>query len=54
MIRQAEEVNVRKVSNAQGGKGDIYFHDWLLPDEAPGHGREDQRLLSSKVGRTEH
>ena len=45
MIRQAEEVNVRKVSNAQGGKGDIYFHDWLLPDEAPGHGRVFSKLV---------
>jgi quercetin dioxygenase-like cupin family protein len=45
MIRQKDEVKIRKVSNAQGGKGDIFFHDWLLPEEAPGHGRVFSRLV---------
>ena len=35
MIRRKEDVKIRKVSNAQGGNGDIYFHDWLLPEDAP-------------------
>ena len=45
MIRRKEEVKIRKVSNAQGGNGDIYFHDWLLPEEAPGHGRVFSKLV---------
>jgi quercetin dioxygenase-like cupin family protein len=45
MIRQKDEVRIRKVSNAQGGKGDIFFHDWLLPEEAPGHGRVFSKLV---------
>jgi quercetin dioxygenase-like cupin family protein len=45
MIRQKDEVQVRKVSNAQGGKGDIFFHDWLLADEAAGHGRVFSKLV---------
>lgn len=45
MIRQKNEVNIRKVSNAQGGKGDIFFHDWLLSEEAPGHGRVFSKLV---------
>jgi quercetin dioxygenase-like cupin family protein len=45
MIRQKEDVQIRKVSNAQGGKGDVFFHDWLLPDEAPGHGRVFSKLV---------
>lgn len=45
MIRQKDEVQIRKVSNAQGGKGDIFFHDWLLAAEAPGHGRVFSKLV---------
>lgn len=45
MIRQKEDVRIRKVSNAQGGKGDIYFHDWLLPEEANNHGRVFSKLV---------
>jgi quercetin dioxygenase-like cupin family protein len=45
MIREKDEVQIRKVSNAQGGKGDIFFHDWLLPDEAKGHGRVFSKLV---------
>jgi quercetin dioxygenase-like cupin family protein len=45
MIRQKEDVQIRKVSHAQGGKGDIFFHDWLLADEAPGHGRVFSKLV---------
>jgi quercetin dioxygenase-like cupin family protein len=45
MIRQRDEVQIRKVSNAQGGKGEITFYDWLLPEEALGHGRIFSRLV---------
>jgi quercetin dioxygenase-like cupin family protein len=45
MIRQKDKVQIRKVSNAQGGKGDIFFHDWLLPEEAAGHGRVFSKLV---------
>ena len=45
MIRRKEEIQVRKVSNAQGGEGDVTFFDWLLPDEAPGHGRVFSKLV---------
>jgi quercetin dioxygenase-like cupin family protein len=45
MIRQKNEIQIRKVSNAQGGKGDIFFHDWLLADEALGHGRVFSKLV---------
>ena len=39
MIRRKEDIRIREVTNAQGGKGSVFFHDWLLPEEAPGHGR---------------
>ncbi len=45
MIRNKEDVRIRKVSNAQGGKGDIFFHDWLLPEESKGHGRVFSKLV---------
>jgi quercetin dioxygenase-like cupin family protein len=45
MIRQKDDVQIRKVSNAQGGKGDIFFYDWLLADEAQGHGRMFSKLV---------
>jgi len=45
MIRKKEEVRIRNVANAQGGKGEIFFHDWLLPEEAPGHGRVFSKLV---------
>lgn len=45
MIRDEKDVRIRKVSNAQGGKGDVFFHDWLLPEEAKGHGRVFSKLV---------
>lgn len=39
MIRRKEDVRIRKVKHAQGGKGELHFEDWLLPEEAKGHGR---------------
>jgi len=45
MIRNKEDVRIRKVSNAMGGNGDVYFHDWLLPEEAYDHGRVFSKLI---------
>ncbi len=45
MIRRKEEVRVRKVENAQGGEGTVTFYDWLLPEEAKGHGRVFSKLV---------
>lgn len=45
MIRTKEEVSVREVTNAMGGKGTICFHDWLLPEEAYDHGRLFSKLV---------
>lgn len=57
MIRRKEEIRIRKVSNAQNGKGDIFFHDWLLPEEAYGHGRVFSKLViptGASIGRHQH
>ena len=45
MVRRKEEVRVRNVTNAQGGQGTVTFYDWLLPEDAPGHGRVFSRLV---------
>ena len=45
MIRKKEEVRVRNVANAQKGKGSVAFHDWLLPEEAKGHGRVFSKVV---------
>ncbi len=44
MIRRKEEVNIRETLNARGGPGHVFFHDFMLKEDAPGHGR-----LFSKV-----
>ena len=45
MIRRREEVRVRTVEHAQQGKGSVEFHDWLLPEEAKGHGRVFSKVV---------
>lgn len=45
MIRREEEIRIRKVEGAMGGKGTVIFHDWLLPEEAPGHGRIFSKVI---------
>ena len=45
MIRKKEDIRIRKVQNAQGGEGEVTFYDWLLPEEAPGHGRVFSKLV---------
>ena len=57
MIKRKEDVNVRCVSKAQGGNGEIYFHDWLTKDEACGLGRVFAKLViptGSSIGVHQH
>ena len=57
MIRRKDEIRVREVKNAQGGNGSVFFHDWLLPEEAPGHGRVFSKIVlppGSSIGYHEH
>lgn len=57
MIRRKEEVRVRRIENAQGGNGQVCFYDWLLPEEAPGHGRVFSKLVippGASIGYHQH
>lgn len=57
MVRRKEEVRVRTIQGAQGGKGEVTFHDWLLPEEAKGHGRVFSKLVippGASIGYHEH
>lgn len=57
MIRRKEEIRTRNVQNAQGGEGEVCFYDWLLPEEAPGHGRVFSKLVippGSSIGYHTH
>ena len=45
MVRRKDEIRVRPVKNAQGGEGEVIFYDWLLPEEAAGHGRVFSKLV---------
>ena len=45
MYRSKDDVRERVVQNAQGGEGRVTFYDWLLPEEAPGHGRVISKLV---------
>lgn len=57
MIRRQEKIRVREVANAQNGKGSVYFHDWLLAEEACGHGRVFSKLVippGASIGRHQH
>jgi quercetin dioxygenase-like cupin family protein len=57
MIRRKEEIRVREIEHAQQGKGNIYFHDWLLPEEAAGHGRVFSKVVipvGSSIGYHQH
>lgn len=45
MVRRKADIRIRTVENAQGGEGKVTFEDWLLPQEAPGHGRVFSRLV---------
>ncbi|MBR1845706.1 MAG: hypothetical protein IJ792_03810, partial [Oscillospiraceae bacterium] len=57
MVRRKEDVRVREVSHAQNGKGQVFFHDWLLPEEARGHGRVFSKVVipaGSSIGYHHH
>lgn len=57
MVRRKGDVRMRKVQNAQGGEGEVCFYDWLLPEEAAGHGRVFSKLVipaGSSIGRHQH
>lgn len=57
MVRRKEEIRIRSVSNAQGGEGEVTFYDWLLPEEAAGHGRVFSKLVippGSSIGYHSH
>ena len=57
MIRRKDEVNVRISENARGGPGKVYFHDFMVKDDAPGHGRLFCKLVvpsGSGIGYHEH
>ena len=45
MVRREEEVRIRSVEKAQGGEGTVTFYDWLLPEEAMGHGKVFSKLV---------
>lgn len=45
MIRNKQDIRIREVEHAMGGKGTIFFHDWLLPEEAYGHGRVFSKVV---------
>lgn len=57
MIKRKADINIRTVNEAQGGKGKIYFHDWLTKDEACNHGRVFSKLVippGSSIGIHQH
>ena len=57
MIRKSEEIRERRVQNAQGGDNEVIFYDWLLPEEAKGHGRVFSKLVippGASIGYHEH
>lgn len=57
MVRRKEDIRVRKVKEAQGGTGEVVFHDWLLPEDAAGHGRIFSTLVippGASIGFHEH
>ena len=57
MIRRKEQIRIREVPHAQGGAGSVFFHDWLLPEEAKGHGRVFSKIVlpvGSSIGPHRH
>lgn len=45
MFRTSDAIRVRKVQNVRGGRGEVTFYDWMLPEEAPGHGRVFSKIV---------
>ena len=57
MVRRKEEITVRRKENARGGEKEVFFHDWLLPEEAAGHGRVFSKIVipsGASIGYHEH
>ena len=57
MVKRRDEIGERRVQKAQGGNGEVVFNDWLLPDEAKGHGRLFSKLVvppGASIGYHEH
>ena len=57
MIRRKDEIKERRVKHAQGGDNEVVFYDWLLPQEAKGHGRVFSKLVippGASIGYHEH
>lgn len=57
MVRRKDEVRIRRVEKPMGGAGEVFFHDWLLPEEAPGHGRVFSKVVvtpGSAIGYHQH
>ena len=57
MIRRKEDIRIRNVKNACGGEGEVSFHDWLLPEEAAGHGRVFSKIVippGASIGYHDH
>lgn len=45
MYRLAKDIQIRKVPHAQNGDGEVTFYDWLLAEEARGHGRLFSKIV---------
>lgn len=48
MIKRKEELRVRNAAGLQGGKGDLFFTDIVLPEEAQNVGRLFSKLVVPK------
>ena len=57
MIRRKQDINVRISKNARGGPGEVYFHDFMVKEDAPGHGRLFSKVVippGAGIGYHEH
>ncbi|MCR5666521.1 MAG: cupin domain-containing protein [Eubacterium sp.] len=57
MYRRQEDIRVRNVEHLKDGDGTLTFYDWLLPEDAPGHGKVFSKLVIPKgcsIGYHEH
>lgn len=57
MIKRKQDIQIRTIKEAQNGKGEVFFHDWLTKDEAYGLGRVFSKLVippGSSIGVHQH
>ena len=57
MIRRNEEIKVRDSVNARGGNGIVHFYDFMMPEDAEGHGRLFSKLVlppGASIGEHQH